>query len=42
MVYVKNYVIQVLALKNPDIFWHLTKVERSLHVHAIHVSSFLC
>ena len=35
MVYVKHYVIQ-------DIFWHLAKVGRCLHVHEVHVSFFLC
>ena len=41
MVYVKYYVIQVLAFKKPDIFWHLTKVGRCLHVYEIHVYFFL-
>ena len=41
MVYVKYYVIQVLAFKKSDIFWLLTKVEHCLHAHEIHVSFFL-
>ena len=41
MVYVKCYVIQVLAFKKPDIIWHLTKLGRCLNVHEIHVSFFL-
>ena len=41
MVYVKYYVIQVLAFKKPDIIWHLTKLGRCLNVHEIHVSFFL-
>ena len=41
MVCVKYYVIQILAFKKPDIFWHLIKVRRYLHVHEIHVFFFL-
>ena len=41
MVFVKYYVIQVLTFKKPDIFRHLAKVGRCLHVHEVHVSFFL-
>ena len=41
MLWFIQIVIQVLALKKRDIFWHLTKVGRCLHVHEVHVSFFL-